>query len=290
MGKTREDLLSKIADLKGSFQGHPKNPAPRKIQPSVEELIGKDRIVSSLQSVRARVAASLPEGGPPSSEVSEKLAQMEASLESLPVLLDRMSAAIPRPSVEGIIRILHHFAPPDPDPARSSELRRTVQEELSRRGSFKNRNLRGADLSGLDLSGADFSDADLIGADFTGANLSDARCAGAWMAHADLSRCTLDRTNFSGASLGCANLSGSGGAGMSFRNAFLSGAILSDVLFSQGDFSGADLFHAVFRRSEIHRSSFVQTKFLRAGTLPFSRPEGLPPSEEAIPRFPIEET
>lgn len=290
MGKTREDLLSKIAGLKGSFQGLPKNPAPRKIQPSVEELIGKDRIVSSLQSVRARVTGSLPEGGPPSSEVSEKLAQMEASLESLPVLLNRMGAAIPRPSVGGIIRILHHFSPPDPDPVSSSELRRTVLEELSRRGSFKNRNLRGVDLSGLDLTGADFSDADLIGSDFTGSNLSDARCDGAWMAHADLSRCTLDRTNFSGASLGCANLSGSGGAGMSFRNAFLSGAILSDVLFSEGDFSGADLFHAVFKRSKIPRSSFVSAKFLRAGALPFSRPEGLPPSEESIPRFPIEET
>ena len=291
LGKTREELLSKVPLIAGAVGGQEarRTQAPSKIQPSIETLIGKDRILDSLKSARNRIASSFPEGSAPPPQFSERLAEMDARIESVAERLEKMSSSIPQPSVEGLIRILHHYAPPAPDPARSSELRRMAMEELARRGSFRNRNLRGADLSGLNLSGADFSDADLIGADFSGADLTGTQFAGAWAAHADFSRCTLDRTNFAGASLGCANLSGSRGTATSFDKAFLSGATLESATLADGDFSGADLFHTVFRRAVIHRGRFPQAKLLRAGALPHPRFDGLPPTESAISRYPVED-
>jgi len=289
LGKTREDLLSKI-DINGLSENRSKIHVPQKSIPSTDGLLDKNRIVSSLQSSRDRIAASLPEGVAPSPAMSEKLAQMDASIESTSRMLDKVSDAIPPFSTKDLGRVLHLFAPPDPDPARSSELRQTVLEELSRSRLFKDRNLRGVDLSGLDLSGTDFSDADLVGADFSGSNLSGTRLAGAWVAYANFSGCILDRTDFSGAGLGCANLTGSRGTGVSFQKAFLSGATLSGASLAEGDFSGADLLHTVFRGSSLHKGNFSQAKFLRAGSIPFPPSEGLPTSEESIPRFPIEET
>lgn len=293
-GTTREELLSKLDKLKGLPDTPSKTQAPKKLCPSIEELLGKERILTSMRSERDRLAGSLPEEVPVSSAISEKIAQIDASIESTSKMLDKMSATLPQPDISSIVRILHQFPPPDPDIARATELRQIVLEELSRGGGqggrFKDRDLRGADLSGLDLTGVDFSDADLIGASFSGSILTDAKFFRAWAAHADLSGCTLDRTNFSGASLGCADLSGARGKGTAFSKGFLSGALFADSAISDGDFSGADLFHIVFLRSSVHRGTFLHAKFLRVGSLPYPPSKGLPASEDVNTRIPIEDT
>ncbi len=290
MGKIREEVLGKMSFLKNPSQSPSQMQAPPKKTPSIEELLNKDRILNSLRASRDKAAAALPKGNPPSPETLKKLEDMELSIQSLVDKLDRMKDKIPPSSMGGFTRILHNYAPPDPDSARASELRQNVLDEITRGGTFKDRDLRGVDLSGLNLSGVNFSEADLIGADFSGSNLSDTRFAGAWVAHANFSGCTLDKTDFSGAGMGYANLTGARGTGMSFRESSLTCALLIDAVLSDGDFSKADLFHTVFRRSNILRGSFSQARFLRVGPTPFPPPGSLPPSEEPIPRFPVEET
>lgn len=290
VGKTRESLLDNLEPLKDSLDASQKKQAPAKLQPTIDELLKKDRVLSSLRAERDRLAASFPKDTPNASVFLEKIAKLDDSIESAGNMLDRMSATIPQLDISGIVRILHQYSPPPLDVARSAELREQVLGEITRGGGFKDRDLRGVDLSGLNLSGADFSEADLIGAKFSGAILSEAKFNGAWMAHADLSGSILDRANFSGAGLGCANLSRAQGSGVSFRDSFLTGALFVGCVLSDSDFSGADLFHVLFRCSKLHRSSFVKSKFLRMGTISFPPPESLPSSGEANPRFPIEDT
>lgn len=290
VGKTRESLLENLELLKDSLDASQKKQAPAKLQPTIDELLGKDRILSSLRAERDRLVAIFPKDTPNASVFLEKMTKLDDSIESVGNMLDRMSTTIPQLDISGIIRILHQYAPPHLDFDRSTELRQQVLGEIARGGGFKDRDLRGVDLSGLNLSGADFSEADLIGANFSGSILSEAKFNGAWMAHADLSGSILDRTNFSGAGLGCANLSQAQGSGVSFRDSFLTGALFVGSALSDSDFSGADLFHVVFRRSKILRSSFVKSKFLRMGTIPFPPSESLPSNGEANPRFPIEDT
>ncbi len=289
LGKTREEILSRVANLKGGSQSPSEIPPPPKDQSSFENLFSKDRIVALLQSERDRIGASFPDGIQLSPEASEKLLKLDASIESLKSNVNNMENREPPSNMKGLIRILHYFSPPEPNSSIATDLRRSVEEELVRTRHFRNRNLRGADLSGLDLSRADFSDADVIGVNFTGSNLSGTQFTGAWATYANFSQCLLDRSDFSGANLGCADLSTARGIGTSFRDAFLSGALLIDTTFSEGDFSGAEFFHTVFRRSKIHKSIFAHVKFLRAGDIPFP-PQGTPDeSPDTKTRFLIEE-
>ena len=286
LGISREDFISKYrAQFFGDFS---KLQAPKKRERSLDELLGRDKIMASLESAKKKVSVPFEET---SGEDLLPLVEepFDAVKEEAFKKIEKMKTSIPPPKTSGLTRTLHYFAPPEPNPENASRLRHEVLAELSRGGGFSNRDLRGADLSGLNLSGANFSEADLIGADFSGSNLCDATFSGAWLAHANLSRSLLDRTDFSGASLGCADLSESRGSGTLYRGAYLTGTVLISASLVDGDFSKADLFDVLFLRTKVHRGKFQGAKFIRVGLLAVPHPKGLSATKNIKARFPFEE-
>ena len=263
---------------------------PPRIQAPPKETRGNERarLASVLKSARARLSEMNPGGSSPIPGFQEKLDLLDRAIASLPQLSEKGNDPENRKKRSGMVRILHKFAPPEPDPVKSAELRRQVLEHPGGDRNFENFNLRGADLSGLDLTGFDFSGADLIGANLSGATLSEARFAGAWMAHANLSRSILDRTDFSRAALGCADFSGACGTGASFEGAVLTGAVMTQCDLSDCRFGEADLFQVFFQRSRIHRSAFVLSKFIRIGPLSNPPPAGPPESGDTAARISFE--
>lgn len=287
LGVSREALISRYRD---QFLGDTKKiQAPKKRQRTLDEVLDPGKILASLESQKENLVAQA--AGKPDEEAILKnlIESMDSSHQEISEKVEKMRTTIPPSKVAGLARILHHFAPPEPNPQTSEKARRQILEIIGRGGSFMDQDLRGADLSGLDLTGIDFSGADLIGANFSGSNLTQASFAGAWAAHANFSGCRLDKTNFSGASLGCSDFSGSRGTGPSFEGAFLTGAVLNDATLTDGDFSRADLFDTAFRRSVIHRGRFAEAKFLRIPKLPHPHPNGIPSSPDDGGRFPFEE-
>lgn len=287
LGVSREEL---IAQAQEKFFGKAAAmQAPKKRPPSIDEMVNREKILAKLTSEKEKSASRA--GGSPENEVFDDVLQktLDSSLEEVSEKIEKLRAALPPAKTSGITRILHSFAPPEPDPDRSEDLRRTVLDELPRGVGFKDRDLRGADLSGLNLSGADFSEADLMGANFSGSNLTDANFTGAWIAHSNFSRSFLDRTNFTGASLACADLSETRGTRTLYRGSYLTGAVLISSSVVEGDFTGADLFDVLFFRSALHRAKFQGAKFLRVGHLPVPHPKGLAATNDKMARLPFEE-
>ncbi|MHB8369622.1 MAG: pentapeptide repeat-containing protein [Leptospirales bacterium] len=287
-GISREELISQYRDQ--FLNDAKKVQAPKKLQPTLSEMVNRDKIMASLQTAKGKIveqASEIPDSAP---ILPTLLEPIDSSGQELSEKLERLRATIHLPSVSRLTRILHHFAPPDPNPDASEALRHQVLKAIDRNEKFTDQDLRGADLSGLDLSGVDFSEADLIGTNFSGSNLSQASFSGAWAAHANFSRCRLDHTDFSGASLGCSDLSESQGTGTSFAGAFLTGAVLIDATLKSGDFSKADLFDISIRRSVLHQGQFAEAKLLRTPKLPHPHPKGLPFSPDDGGRLPIEDS
>lgn len=276
MQKTREELvafnLRTQAPPKSSMTG------------------GVDRLAVSLRSARDRLSAGNSAGNPPVPGLPEKLELLDRIIATLPQLSEKGNDPLIQEKPPGMVRILHHFAPPEPNPDRASVLRGQVAGELPRNRNFLNRDLRGADLSGLDLSNADFSGTDLIGADFSGSTLSGAKFVGAWVAHGNFIGATLDRTDFSKANLGCADLTGVRGASVCFEKAILTGAVFSDCDLSDARFGDSEVIQIFFKRSRIRRGQFPNAKFIRAGTLPYPHPAGHSESDGPEARTPVEES
>lgn len=287
LGISREAL---IAHYRNQLLGNPtKTQAPKKKQKTLDEILDPEKIMASIQSQKEKIMAQ-GQKDPDAMLLLEVLTQpIDATRQTVTEKVEKMKSTIPPFNTAGLTRILHHFAPPDPNPEGSEELRHQVLEAIGRKEKFTDQDLRGADLSGLDLSGVDFSEADLIGANFSGSNLSQATFSGAWAAHANFSRCRLDHTDFSKASLGCSDLSESQGTGTSFAGAFLTGAVLIDVTLKSGDFSKADLFDITIRRSVLHQGQFSEAKLLRTPKLPYPHSKGLPFSPDDGGRLPMED-
>ncbi len=191
----------------------------------------------------------------------------------------------PPEMAKSMVRSVHMFSPPPPDPRLSREKRQEVQDDLGENRDFRNRDLRGADLSGLDLSGCDFSECDLLGADFSESNLTGASFSGAWAAHCRFREGTLSRADFSGANLGCSDFSGIRAETASFEKSVLSGASFADCDLSGSNFSGADLFGTTFQRAKIRGASFPKAKFMRVG----QTPSPFAPSPAESPKTPEED-
>jgi uncharacterized protein YjbI with pentapeptide repeats len=168
-----------------------------------------------------------------------------------------------------LVRSIHLFSPPPPNPERAGENRRKIIEELgSGARNFRERDLRGGDLSRLDLSGCDFSEADLIGCDFSGSLLTGARFSGVWAAHARFAGCTLTRTDFSWANCGGADFSGASGTQAIFVQSILSGTGLDQCDLSECRFDGADFTNVAFNGSKIRKSILSNARFIRIKGLP----------------------
>ena len=255
-------------DRETLLQGLMRKPeAPPKPQgaPGMDRL---DALRRKVQALREEAEARAPGGLPP-----EKRQDFEETLSRIDRSREKLEASGVAEKLSGsLLRTLHYFHPPFPDPERARRGRTQVEEELRRGRTFRNMTLRGADLSGLDLSGCDFSECDLLGADLSGSELSGARFSGAWMAHARLSAARLDRADFSGAGLGCAELSGVRGEGANFEKCVLAGAVFDGCALSEGRFSGAELFQAQFHGASFRKCAFPGAKFMRAGRLPFPSP------------------
>lgn len=269
----RENLIRTLAQKPVA---PPKPPGP----PGGDHL---EALRGKVKELMAEAEARRPGGLLPEKrrEFEEILARIDRGVEKL----ERLDMA--GPLAKTMVRTLHNFRPPGPDPERARSGRERVAEERRRSRSLRTMNFRGADLSGLDLSGCDFSECDLLGADLSGADLSEARFAGAWMAHARLSGALMDRTNFTRAGLGCADLTGARGTAPNFENAVLSGAVLNLCVFSGGRFVGAELFQTRFHGARILKSAFPGVKFIRAGSLPFPSPAA---DRDSGDRLPFRET
>ena len=263
------EVLDKAnTDRETLLQGLMRKPeAPPKPQgaPGMDRI---DALRRKVQALREEAEARAPGGLPP-----EKRQDFEETLSRIDRSREKLEASGVAEKLSGsLLRTLHYFHPPFPDPERARRGRTQVEEELRRGRTFRNMTLRGADLSGLDLSGCDFSECDLLGADLSGSELSGTRFSGAWMAHARLSAARLDRADFSGAGLGCADLSGVRGEGANFEKCVLAGAVFDGCALSEGRFSGAELFQAQFHGATLRKCAFPGAKFMRAGRLPFPSP------------------
>ncbi len=253
----------------------PEAPSKPRGGPGTERL---EEFREKIEGLLTQEEAQIPGGVPP-----EKRQAMGVALSRIDRAREKMESFRAGGTLSNsMVRILHHFRPPDADPERARAGRERVTAGLRGDRRFRGQTLRGADLSGLDLSGCDFSECDLLGADLSGSDLSGARFSGAWMAHGRLSGAHMERADFAGAGLGCADLTGVRGTGANFEKAVLSGAVLDGCVLSEGRFSGAELFQVQYHRATLRKSSFPGAKFMRAGRLPYPASGSDPDSGERL--------
>ncbi len=253
----------------------------------------KKRFGSFAPDIQAEVAAGMKAGGPPSKELTEKLAAAKAPDEP-PVAVIKRPGTLPhlglrrmmrqvleeserlKKSFEGremppevaakiaeIERIPHDPAWPKIEPSYRPPVEPLSSDEP---GPFKNlaeRDLSYQDLSGKDLSGVNLEEALLVGANLrgaklVGANLRRAILYKADLSGADLSGADLTQTNAAQARAVDARLSGCLLEMTYLDGAELEGADLSKVTGSYPSFVGAGLRRARFGGADVDRADLTE--------------------------------
>ncbi|MCA9605055.1 MAG: DUF2169 domain-containing protein [Myxococcales bacterium] len=144
-------------------------------------------------------------------------------------------------------RMAHLQAPAFPMPEGPAQhLRDDLVTRAAAGGSFRERDLTGADLSKLTLEKVDFTRALMESVQLRRANLAGAVLEGVVLAHADLTEANLAGANLRGANLGGAKLVG----------ANLAGADLTDATLFATDLENATLEGATLAASLLHETSF----------------------------------